>query len=171
MSGGMIRLRAGAARLGTSLSAKLTLFYAGLFALAAALILLGAQTGISAYAERMVASEMAAGAKVFDRVTTMRYAQLGDAGRVLAADFGFREAAATGDAPTIASALDSLRGRLNLDQAFFVDIDGNVTGFTGVLPATDAETLRAALDGGANSGVLRLGDLRSMPRPRRLKRP
>jgi len=138
----------------------MTLFYAGLFALAAALILLGAQTGISAYAERMVASEMAAGAKVFDRVTTMRYAQLGDAGRVLAADFGFREAAATGDAPTIASALDSLKGRLDLDQAFFVDIDGNLTGFAGALPAGEAETLRAALEGGADRGVLRIGDLR-----------
>ena len=138
----------------------MSLFYAGLFALAAALILLGAQTGISAYAERMVASEMAAGAKVFDRVTTMRYAQLGDAGRVLASDFGFREAAATGDAPTIASALDSLRGRLDLDQAFFVDIDGRVTGFAGALRPAEAETLRTALDSGANSGVLRIGDQR-----------
>lgn len=160
MAGGSTILRRGAAKLGTSLSAKLTLFYAGLFALAAALILLGAQTGISAYAERMVASEMAAGAKVFDRVTTMRYAQLGDAGRVLSADFGFREAAATGDAPTIASALDSLRGRLDLDQAFFVDIDGNVTGFMGALSPVDVETLRAALDSGADSGVLRIGDVR-----------
>ena len=160
MAGGNSILRRGATRLGASLSAKLTLFYAGLFALAAALILLGAQTGISAYAERMVASEMAAGAKVFDRVTTMRYAQLGDAGRVLASDFGFREAAATGDAPTIASALDSLRGRLDLDQAFFVDIDGRVTGFAGALRPAEAETLRTALDSGANSGVLRIGDQR-----------
>jgi diguanylate cyclase (GGDEF)-like protein len=160
MAGGFSGLRRGAERLGASLSAKMTLFYAGLFALAAALILLGAQTGISAYAERMVASEMAAGAKVFDRVTTMRYAQLGDAGRVLASDFGFREAAATGDAPTIASALDSLKGRLDLDQAFFVDIDGNVTGFAGALPASEAETLRAALEDGADRGVLRIGDLR-----------
>lgn len=160
MAGGISGLRQGAYRLGGSLSAKMTLFYAGLFALAAALILLGAKTGISAYAERMVASEMAAGAKVFDRVTTMRYAQLGDAGSVLAADFGFREAAATGDAPTIASALDSLKGRLDLDQAFFVDIDGNVTGFAGALPASEAETLRAALEEGADRGVLRIGDLR-----------
>ncbi len=160
MVGGISGLRRGAELLGASLSAKMTLFYAGLFALAAALILLGAQTGISAYAERMVASEMAAGAKVFDRVTTMRYAQLGDAGRVLASDFGFREAAATGDAPTIASALDSLKGRLDLDQAFFVDIDGKVTGFAGTLPASEAETLRAALEDGVDRGVLRIGDLR-----------
>lgn len=143
-----------------SLSAKLTLFYAGLFAGAAALILAGAKIGITAYAERMVASEMDAGAQVFDRVATLRYAQLRDAGRVLAADFGFREAAATQDAPTIASALDSLRGRLRLDQAFFVSTDGEVTGFSGALAAADREALRAALDLGASAGVLRIGNAR-----------
>ena len=153
-------LRRGQAVVRGSLTTKLTLFYAGLFALAAALILLGAKIGITAYAERMVASEMDAGAQVFDRVATMRYAQLRDAGRVLAADFGFRSAAATSDAPTLASALDSLKGRLKLDQAFFVGIDGSVTGFAGALSATDAEALRAALDRGADAGVLRLGDAR-----------
>ncbi len=153
-------LRRGQAVVRGSLTTKLTLFYAGLFALAAALILLGAKIGITAYAERMVASEMDAGAQVFDRVATMRYAQLRDAGRVLAADFGFRSAAATSDAPTLASALDSLKGRLKLDQAFFVGTDGSVTGFAGALSATDAEALRAALDRGADAGVLRLGDAR-----------
>ncbi|WP_294262655.1 EAL domain-containing protein [uncultured Sphingomonas sp.] len=153
-------LRRGQAVVRGSLTTKLTLFYAGLFALAAALILLGAKIGITAYAERMVASEMDAGAQVFDRVATMRYAQLRDAGRVLAADFGFRSAAATSDAPTLASALDSLKGRLKLDQAFFVGTDGSVTGFAGALSATDADALRAALDRGADAGVLRLGDAR-----------
>ncbi len=153
-------LRRGEAAIRGSLTTKLTLFYAGLFALAAALILLGAKIGITAYAERMVASEMDAGAQVFDRVATMRYAQLRDAGRVLAADFGFRSAAATSDAPTLASALDSLKGRLKLDQAFFVGTDGSVTGFAGALSANDAEALRAALDRGADAGVLRLGDAR-----------
>ena len=153
-------LRRGDAAVRGSLTAKLTLFYAGLFALAAALILIGAKIGITAYAERMVASEMDAGAQVFDRVATMRYAQLRDAGRVLAADFGFRSAAATSDAPTLASALESLKGRLKLDQAFFVGTDGSVTGFAGTLPRADAEALRDALDSGADAGVLRLGKVR-----------
>ena len=147
-------------RLLSSLSAKLTLFYAALFAGAVILILAGAKTGISRYAERMIAGEMVAGAQVFDRVAAMRYAQLGDASRVLAADFGFRTAVATGDAPTIASALDSLRGRLKLDQAFFVDLDGKIVGFRGALPASEAEQLRASLDGGADHGVLELGKRR-----------
>jgi len=148
------------ARLTSSLSAKLTLFYAALFAAAVALILLVAKTGISQYAERMVAAEMVADAKVFDRVATMRYAQLGDASQVLSSDFGFREAVATADAPTIASALDSLGSRLHLDQAFLVDMDGNVIGFRGQLSASEREDLRQALDDGAASGVLRLGKMR-----------
>lgn len=143
-----------------SLSTKLTLFYAGLFAIAAALILLGAKTGITAYAERMATDEMNAGAQVFDRVATMRYAQLRDAGRVLAADFGFREAAATNDAATLASALDSLKGRLAIDQAFFVATDGTVTGFSSTLPPADVTALLTALDRGADAGVLRLGTMR-----------
>jgi diguanylate cyclase (GGDEF)-like protein len=147
-------------RLARSLSAKMTLFYAALLAAALAIVLMGAQIGISRYAERIVASEMAAGAKVFDRVAAMRYAQLGDASRVLAADFGFREAVATGDAPTIASALDSMRDRLHLTQAFFVDMDGNVVGFRGRLTDSDREQLHQALDDGADRGVLRLGNAR-----------
>ena len=153
-------MRRGASAIRGSLSTKLTLFYAGLFAAAAALTLLGAKIGITSYAERMVASEMDAGAQVFDRVATLRYAQLRDAGRVLAADFGFREATATRDAPTIASALDSLKGRLHLDQAFFVSVDGEVTGFAGRLGPSDTAALRTALDSGATAGVLRLGQTR-----------
>ncbi len=141
-----------------SLSAKLAMFYGLLFALAVVLILGGVKAGISTTAERMVRSEMLAGTQVFDRVTAMRYAQLGDASTILAGDFGFRSAAATGDAPTIVSALDSLRSRLRLDQAFFVDAQGDVIGYRGQIPARDAERLYAALDDGRTRGVLRLGD-------------
>lgn len=144
-------------RVSTSLSAKLTLFYAALFALAAAMILAGAKTGITRYAERMITAEMAVGAKVFDRVAATRYEQLGNAGRVLAADFGFRGAVASGDAPTIASALDSLRARVDADQAFLVDLNGEVVGFRGTIDAGDRAILLAALEDGADAGVLRLG--------------
>ena len=143
-----------------SLSAKLTILYGTLFALAVAMILIGARAGINNSAERMIRAEMVAGAKVFDRVTAMRYAQLGDASAVLAGDFGFRSAAATGDGPTIASALDSLRRRLRLDQAFFVGTDGKVIGFHGRLRAQDADDLLAALDEGHARGVLRIGPAR-----------
>ncbi|MBN2971159.1 diguanylate cyclase [Roseomonas aeriglobus] len=143
-----------------SLSAKLTLFYSALFAVAVALILIGAQAGIRRSAERMIRNEMAASAKVFDRVTAMRYAQLGDASTVLAADFGFRSAVATDDAPTIASALESLRNRLRLDQAFFVDVDGAIVGYRGRISTRDARDLLIALENDRTRGVLRIGSAR-----------
>ena len=144
-------------RVARSLSAKLALFYAGLIAAVVVLILGTAKAGIGTHTERMIRDEMASGAAVFDRVTALRYAQLGDASRVLASDFGFRTAAATGDAPTIASALDSLRARLRLSQAFYVSVDGQVVGLRGTVPAAEAETLRHALEDGAARGVLELG--------------
>ncbi|GAA0738253.1 hypothetical protein GCM10009106_26220 [Sphingomonas japonica] len=141
-----------------SLSRKLTIFYAVLFGAAVALILGGARWGIERYAERIVNAEMASGSAVFDRITAMRYTQLGDASRVLASDFGFRSAVATGDAPTIASALDSLQQRLGLAQAFLVGTDGSVVGYRGTLTDRDAAALFDALDAGARRGVLRIGD-------------
>ncbi|WP_256926741.1 bifunctional diguanylate cyclase/phosphodiesterase [Sphingomonas sp. TZW2008] len=142
------------------MSTKLTLFYSLLFAMAVALILVGAKTGISRNAEHMIRSEMAASAKVFDQVAAMRYAQLGDASTVLAGDFGFRSAVATDDAPTIGSALDSLRSRLQLDQAFFVSVDGTVIGYRGQLTASDTDELLSALQDGRARGVLRIGKTR-----------
>ncbi|WP_066481315.1 MULTISPECIES: putative bifunctional diguanylate cyclase/phosphodiesterase [unclassified Sphingomonas] len=141
-----------------SLSRKLTLFYALLFGAAVALMLGGARWGIDRYAERAVRAELQAGGEIFDRITTMRYSQLADAGRVLAIDYGFRAAVASADAPTIESALDSLKRRLVLDQAFVVTIDGDLIGYRGRLDPRQAERLPALLDQGADRGVLRLGD-------------
>ncbi len=141
-----------------SLSARLTLFYAALFGVAVMLILAGARWGIERYAERIVTAQMRAGSDVFDRVTAMRYAQLGDAGRVLAADFGFRSAAATGDSATIESALDSLKQRLNISQAFVVGTDGSIVGYAGPVSERKAAAILASLDEGRMRGVLRLSD-------------
>ncbi|WP_308462142.1 putative bifunctional diguanylate cyclase/phosphodiesterase [Sphingomonas citri] len=151
-------VRAVRRRIVGSLSTKLTLFYATLIAVIVVTTLGTAKAGISGYAERMIRSEMVSGAAVFDRVITMRYAQLGDAGRVLAADFGFRTAAATGDAPTIASALDSLRARLRLDEAVYVSTAGRVIGFRSKLAQREATALRDALEDGSTSGILTIGD-------------
>ncbi|HET9510576.1 MAG TPA: EAL domain-containing protein [Sphingomonas sp.] len=153
-------IRRGIAVVGGSLSTKLTLFYSALFAVAVALILFAADVGINRSAEHMIRGEMAASAKVFDRVAAMRYDQLGDASTVLASDFGFRSAVATGDAPTIVSALESLRNRLRLDQAFFVGLDGTIVGYRGRTTASDGDDLLDALDDGRTRGVLRIGRTR-----------
>ena len=142
----------------TSLSRKMTLFYGGLVVVAIAMILVGMRIGIARYAERNINQEMAAGSAVFDRIATMRYGQMRQAGQVLSADFGFRAAAATRDALTIGSALDNLKRRQGLEQAMLVGTDGTVTGFSGALSDADKDALWSALDAGAQQGLLTLND-------------
>jgi len=81
---------------------------------------------------------------------------LGDAARVLATDFGFRSAVATGDHPTIVSALDNLKQRLNLADATFVSTDGSVVSSGKPLSARAQAQLVNALENGATTGVIRL---------------
>jgi len=47
---------------------------------------------------------------------------------VLAHDFGFRAAVASGDKPTITSALANLKSRAHVADTFLVDNEGDVLG-------------------------------------------
>jgi diguanylate cyclase (GGDEF)-like protein len=87
----------------------------------------------------------------------MRSRELGNAAGVLARDFGFRAAVATGDRQTAESALDNLKSRLGLQMAFIVGIDGSVTGASDPRVRRDAAALWPALDRGESSGVASLG--------------
>ncbi|WP_135210418.1 putative bifunctional diguanylate cyclase/phosphodiesterase [Vitreimonas flagellata] len=140
----------------TRLSTKLTFLYAGLFGLAMLAIAGLVHTMVSENAARVVRDELQANAAVFDRLWDLRARQLGDSADILARDFGFREAVATRDAPTIHSALENLAGRLQIDHAFMMTLDGDLIGLDG---ASDAEldTLWTSLDSAERaSGVLML---------------
>ena len=139
----------------STLSVKMTLFYGVLFVLTTTLSVLGTRAAVEAYAEDQINHEMMVGSAVFDRIAVMQFGQLRQAGQVLSADFGFRSAAATGDGPTIASALDSLKARMKLDDAFFVSTDGSVTGIDQHIPAKRLARLLDALDAGADEGIAR----------------
>ena len=58
------------------------------------------------------------GSLVFEQLLALRSDQLQQAAQVLAADFGFKEAVASGDAPTIRSALANQGARINADAVF-----------------------------------------------------
>jgi EAL domain-containing protein (putative c-di-GMP-specific phosphodiesterase class I)/GGDEF domain-containing protein len=138
----------------TSLRTRLTVLYAGLFCVALLTVGATAYVAAAANAQSQVERELASGGAVFDRLWALRESQLADGAAVLSRDFGFRAAVGTRDAPTVSSALDNLRGRLNLDKAFMVGVDGDVTGL-----AVDHETATAlwtALDAGSDAGVLTL---------------
>ncbi|MBU1377412.1 MAG: EAL domain-containing protein [Alphaproteobacteria bacterium] len=148
------------ARLGPSkfkrLSTRLTVLYAALFGVVLLVVSLAVFFAISGAAERQVRGELAATGTVFDRVWTLRSERLQEGASLLSRDFGFRAAAATGDAPTIASALENLRNRMGVDYAFMVDADGQVIG-ANFAPADRAALYKAFETADDPSGVFMLG--------------
>ena len=147
--------RLAALRFGT-LSARIALLYAGLFAMVLGVIVSLAAEGLSRFGEASAARDLEANARVFDEILAARARQMGDQAGVLAHDFGFREAVATGDAPTISSALTSLEERVRSDMAFVLTLEGEVLAAdaSGV-PAP--ETLWARLDAGETRGIIASG--------------
>jgi len=139
------------------LRTKLTVLYAGLFGLA----MLGASLVLFTVVERnamqQVRGELVAAGTVFDRLLAQRTAQLGGATSLLAHDFGFRAAVATGDARTVESALTNLRQRMVVPIAFVVGVDGKIAGLHEPVASDQAAALWQALDAGQTSGVVQLG--------------
>ena len=126
------------------LQTKLTVLYAGLFALALSVVAVTVYVAIASNAQRAVRQELAATGTVFDRIWALRTQRLQDGAELLSRDFGFRAAVATHDRATVESAVSNLRQRLGLDLAFTVGVDGEVVGLD---PSRlDLETLWTALD-------------------------
>lgn len=147
----LIRLRFG------SLRTRIAVLYASLFAVVLALVVSLAGSGLARFAENSAARDLAANARVFDEILASRARQMGDQATVLARDFGFREAVATGDDPTIASALASLESRVRSDAAFVLTLEGEVLG-AGDRTVPAAQDLWARLDAGESSGIMDLGN-------------
>jgi len=79
------------------LQTKLTVLYAGLFALALSLVAVTVYVAIANNARSAVRQELAASGTVFDRVWALRTQRLQDGADLLSRDFGFRAAVATRD--------------------------------------------------------------------------
>ncbi|HKO57922.1 MAG TPA: EAL domain-containing protein, partial [Thermoanaerobaculia bacterium] len=103
-----------------------------LYLLIAVLVLLEAGTLVSVYLagqrtlRRTVADELRVGALVLNRILDTRAQQLADSARVMALDFAFRDAVASGDMPTITSALLNHSKRVGTDTVFLIGLDGVV---------------------------------------------
>ena len=137
-----------------SLSTRIAVLYTALFALVLGVVVSLAAGALAQFGETSAARDLAANARVFDEILAARTRQMGDQAGVLASDFGFREAVATGDAPTIASALTSLEGRVRSDMAFVLTLEGEVLAAdTTDVPAP--ETLWTRLEQGGKSGIIR----------------
>ncbi|HKT16052.1 MAG TPA: EAL domain-containing protein [Allosphingosinicella sp.] len=141
----------------TRIQTRLAVLYAGLFALALSLVAASLYLVVTTTAERQVRDQLVASGTVFDRLWDMRSHELRNGAGVLARDFGFRAAVATGDKGTAASALDNLKARLGLKVAFIVGTDGSVIGLENPAMQRDAARLWEALDRGEQGGIANLG--------------
>ena len=110
------------------LRTRLTVLYAGLFVIALLVIAGAAQLMIQRHARESVRAELTASGAVYDRIWALKASSLTDSASVMARDFGFRSAVASGDRSTIESALASLRARVGVRDAFVVDQAGDVLG-------------------------------------------
>ena len=146
-----------------SLSTRLTVQFALLFAAAMLIVSAALSTLISGSASRQVESQLQSSGAVYDRLWLQRSHELQNAAQLLAHDFGFRAAVATGDQATIQSALSNAATRLRVRTAFIVSADGRVWGIDPAVQSNEAANLWGPLDDGRLTGVAVLSG-----RPRQL---
>ena len=132
----------------------------GLVMLTALMILINVWTSTSKHAQNQLNGNLKVAQNVFEQVLENRENVLYNSANVLTADFGFKQAVATGDVPTIDSALYNHGGRISADLMALVSLDGsNITSVPQILEAgADFPYPRivhnAVVDGGASSLLL-----------------
>ena len=75
-------------------------------------------------------AQLDVGARVFERLLDMRGRRLADGVQLLAADFGFRDAVASGDSATLRSVLLNHGKRINASDMILLSMDGTVLAST-----------------------------------------
>jgi diguanylate cyclase (GGDEF)-like protein len=146
-----------------SLTARLTVQFALLFAVAMLGVSAALWTFIAGSASREVESQLQSSGAVYDRLWQARAHELQNAAQLLSRDFGFRAAVATGDRATMQSALGNAAARLRVRTAFIVTADGQVSTLDPSIAKERAEALWEPLDAGRLTGVSVIGG-----RPRQL---
>lgn len=136
-----------------SLSTRLTVQFALLFAAAMLAVSAALSTFIAGAASREVEGQLQSSGAVYDRLWEQRSHELQNAAQLLARDFGFRAAVATGDQATMQSALGNAAARLKVRSAFIVTSDGKVTAVDPSIPASETRQLWDPLDEGRLTGV------------------
>ena len=81
-----------------------------------------AATGVAVQSQ--LREDLGVGGRVLEQLIELRGSQLRDAVQVLAADFGFKDAVASGDGDTIRSALANHGARINADAVLLLALDG-----------------------------------------------
>ncbi|MCB1954989.1 MAG: EAL domain-containing protein [Rhodocyclaceae bacterium] len=120
------------------------------------LVFLAIDRAVSANTLVSVRGEIAVGERIFRRLLDERSQQLTAAARLLTSDFGFRQAIASGDQATMASALGNHGSRIGAAKMVLIGPDGQVMASAGAsIGAEDAfpALVQAAMKSGSASAI------------------
>ena len=114
---------------------------------------------IDANARQSITVELQSAERVFHRLVDQLSERLTESSRILATDYGFRDAIGTGDQPTIDDALANQTARIGATLAIFVDNamasrGTNAPDATRLIPMVDRIAATAARDEGQASGIV-----------------
>jgi predicted signal transduction protein with EAL and GGDEF domain len=125
---------------------KLTIVYLALFLSVQGGILLAIYTSVTSNVRDQISAQLAASARVFDRITDHRIDIFSSRVQDISKEFGFRQALATEDKPTVESALENLIARSVADSAFVISLDNELFASAGkIAPAIEATMLSEEL--------------------------
>ena len=139
------------------LRTRIIFFFVVLLALVQLVAFLFVNAANSTNARQKIEEELAVGERIFARLLEQNRERLSQAARVMAADYGLREAIASDDVATVASALSNHGGRIKADMTMLVSMDGMVVAdsFADGFPPRQFEfpmlIERAARNGSASS--------------------
>ena len=153
---------AGPAR-GLRFGTKLLLILAGLVAALQVAGWLTVQVAVKHSVDAQLTDSLEVGARVWQRLHDARQRQLLERVAVLADDFGFKQAIATQDAPTLESVLESASLRVGAPFGMVLGADGRMLAQRlpeglALPPAALAERVEEARVQGWSVGVIALGD-------------
>lgn len=135
------------------LSLRMLVVFSALLVAVQTISFIAVTSAASRHARLKGDGELDTGQRIFRQMLDQNGAQLAQAASVLAADFGFREAIATHDAETIASALQNSGARVGADISFYVGLDGRIEAHSGKSPVQGQPfPLAMLIDAAADEG-------------------
>jgi adenylate cyclase len=147
---------------GNRLQNRIVVFFVVLLMAVQLASFLAIRYAIERTAQNSLRDEMRVGARVFKRLLDQNSQQLVEATSVLTYDFGFREAIATRDRGTIASALRNHAGRIKASGMSVIDLEGRYVADThddanAGKPFPHPDLVKRAAQLGRTSGIRMMG--------------
>lgn len=141
----------------SSLRARILALVLGLVTLVVVAMAAAIAVKARAEVERQVGVQLRSAADTAREALKFRGGRLTGAVELLTTDFGFREAVASGDKPTLLSAVENQRARINADLVIVLSEDGRpVVSTLGALSANTENDLRSLIGNDADGETLQL---------------